>query len=87
MVLQFAFTPIAAQIVMGLGYHPACAILAVFFGASFAYLTPGGSNPSALAFGNEWVGKPLLYKFSIPYILIGLSCTIIGALVIPTLIF
>ncbi|MBO5140388.1 MAG: SLC13 family permease [Peptococcaceae bacterium] len=86
MVLQMVFAPILAPILMGAGYNPMIAVMAVYFGTQWAYLAPSGSMMAAMVFGNtEWVNKKHLYKVCIPWIIMALIMSVIVSLTFPNI--
>lgn len=86
MVLQMVFAPILAPILVAAGYNPMIAVMAIYFGTQWAYLSPSGCMMSALVFGNgEWVEKKQLYKTAIPWIVLSIIMSVIVSLTFPNM--
>jgi len=86
MVLQMIFAPILAPILAAAGYNPMIAVMAVYFGTQWAYLSPSGCMMAALVFGNgEWVEKKQLYKVAVPWIILALVMSVVVSLTFPNI--
>ena len=86
LILQMVFVPLTCPIVVAAGFNPIVSSIVIYFGCNFAYFTPGASMIGAMYFGSEWIPNKNIYKWLLPFVVIG-SLALIAYMMLADFLF